>query len=59
VVSVLIGREAVGVEIEQECLCWGLEASERVQEEIGRSFHVLWADTSTIGNFLTLLPSMW
>jgi len=52
-------REAVGVEIEQEYLGWGLEVSKRVQEEIGRSFHVLWADASTIGNFLTLLPSMW
>jgi len=47
-----MGREAVGVEIEQEYLGWGLEASERVQEEIGRSFHVLWADASTIDNLL-------
>jgi len=30
----------------------GLDASERVQEESGRSFHVLWADASTIGNLL-------
>jgi DNA modification methylase len=52
VVSVLMGREAVGVEIEQEYLGWGLEASRRVQEEIGRAFHVLWADASTIGNLL-------
>jgi tRNA G10 N-methylase Trm11 len=52
VVSILMGREAVGVEIEQEYLGWGLEASKRVQEEIGRSFHVLWADASTIGNLL-------
>jgi site-specific DNA-methyltransferase (adenine-specific) len=59
VVSVLMDREAVGVEIEQEYLVWGLEASRCVQEESGRSFHVLWADASTIGNFLTLLPSMW
>ena len=51
VVSVLMGREAVGVEIEQEYLGWGLEASKRVQEESGgRTFHVLWADASTIGN---------
>jgi hypothetical protein len=47
-----MGREAVGVEIEQEYLGWGLEVSERVQEESGRAFHVLWADASTIGNFL-------
>jgi tRNA G10 N-methylase Trm11 len=47
-----MSREAVGVEIDQEYLGWGLEASERVQEEIGRSFHVLWADASTIGNLL-------
>jgi hypothetical protein len=47
-----MGREAVGVEIDQEYLGWGPEASERVQEEIGRSFHVLWADASTIGNLL-------
>jgi len=52
VVSVLMGREAVGVEIEQEYLGWGLEASKRVQEEIGRAFHVLRADASTIGNLL-------
>jgi tRNA G10 N-methylase Trm11 len=52
VVSVLMSREAVGVEIDQEYHGWGLEASERVQEEIGRSFHVLWADASTIGNLL-------
>jgi len=52
VVSVLMGREAVGVEIEQEYLVWGLEASKRVNEEAGRTFHVLWADTSTIGNLL-------
>jgi hypothetical protein len=54
-----MAREAIGVEIEQEYLGWGLEASERVQEEIGKAFHVLRADASTIGNFLTLLPSMW
>jgi tRNA G10 N-methylase Trm11 len=47
-----MGREAVGVEIEQEYLGWGLEASKRVQEESGRSFHVLRADASTIGNLL-------
>jgi adenosylmethionine-8-amino-7-oxononanoate aminotransferase len=47
-----MGREAVGVEIEQEYLGWGLEISERVQEESGRAFHVLWADASTIGNLL-------
>jgi tRNA G10 N-methylase Trm11 len=52
VVSVLMGREAVGVEIEQEYLGWGLEASKRVNEEAGRAFHVLWADASTIGNLL-------
>jgi tRNA G10 N-methylase Trm11 len=52
VVSVLMGREAVGVEIEQEYLGWGLEASKRVQEESGRAFHVLWTDASTIGNLL-------
>jgi DNA modification methylase len=52
VVSVLMGREAVGVEIEQEYLGWGLEASKRVQEEAGRAFHVLWADASRIGNLL-------
>jgi DNA modification methylase len=52
VASVLMGREAVGVEIEQEYLGWGLEASKRVQEESGRSFHVLRADASTIGNLL-------
>jgi len=52
VVSILMGREAVGVEIEQEYLGWGLEASERVQEESGRAFHVLRADASTIGNLL-------
>ncbi len=52
VVSILMGREAVGVEIEHEYLGWGLEAFKRVQEEIGRSFHVLWADASTIGNLL-------
>jgi tRNA G10 N-methylase Trm11 len=50
VVSVLMDREAVGVEIEQEYLVWGLEASRCVQEESGRAFHVLWADASTIGN---------
>ncbi len=54
-VSVLMGREAVGVEIEQEYLGWGLEVSERVQEESGRAFHVLWADASTIG--ILLRPS--
>jgi hypothetical protein len=30
VVSVLMGREAVGIEIEQEYLGWGLEAFKRV-----------------------------
>jgi DNA modification methylase len=54
VVSILMGREAVGVEIEQEYLGWGLDASERVQEESGRSFHVLRADASMIGNLLRL-----
>jgi hypothetical protein len=44
--------EALGVEIEQEYLGWGLEASKRVQEATGRAFHVLWADASTIGNLL-------
>jgi DNA modification methylase len=52
VASVLMGREAVGVEIEQEYLGWGLEASKRVQEEIGKAFHVLRADALTIGNLL-------
>jgi adenosylmethionine-8-amino-7-oxononanoate aminotransferase len=47
-----MGREAVRVEIEQEYLCWGLEAPKRVQEESGRAFHVLRADASTIGNLL-------
>jgi len=50
--SVLMGRESVGVEIEQEYLGWGLEASKRVDEEVGRAFHVLRADASTIGNLL-------
>jgi tRNA G10 N-methylase Trm11 len=44
--------EAVGVEIKQEYLGWGLEASKRVNEEAGRSFHVLWADASMISNLL-------
>jgi hypothetical protein len=52
VVSVLMGREAVSVEIEQEYLGWGLEVSKRVWEESGRAFHVLWADTSMISNLL-------
>jgi hypothetical protein len=47
-----MGREAVGVEIKQEYLGRGLEASKSVQEEYGRSFYVLWADASTIGNLL-------
>jgi hypothetical protein len=35
VVSILMDWKAVGVEIEQEYLNWGLEASEKVQEETG------------------------
>jgi DNA modification methylase len=50
--AVMMDREAGGVEIEQEYLGWGLEVSERVQEESGRASHVLWADASTIGNLL-------
>jgi len=31
-------------------LGWGLEASEGVQEESGKPFHVLWANASMISN---------
>jgi hypothetical protein len=57
VVSVLMGREAVGVEIEQEYLGWGLEVPERVGGT-GRSFDAILSGARESASSFALPPSM-